>query len=182
MKKKLVFAGTGGQGVLLMARLVCMAAIQKGMHAVMSQTYGVEQRGGDCTGFVVISDDTIGSPIIENDADVCVVMSSSMLSSTRKMLKPGGTMILNTSLVPETPDAGDIRYVRVSATEIANRIGDRRSANIVVLGSLVAATDILPPRAVMEAVAEMIAHGNPAKLEINQKAFEEGIRYGRGEN
>ena len=75
MLHKCMFSGSGGQGSALMAKMVCLGAIKENLKVVMTQTYGIEQRGGDSTAFVIVSDEPIGSPIVENDADIAVAQS-----------------------------------------------------------------------------------------------------------
>ncbi len=74
MQYRCMFSGSGGQGSALLAKLVCLSAIkQGGRRVVMTQTYGIEQRGGgDSTAYVIVDDGPIGSPIVEGDADICV--------------------------------------------------------------------------------------------------------------
>ena len=81
MKYKCAFSGSGGQGAALMAKLTCLAGIKDKKQVVMTQTYGIEQRGGDSTGYVIVSDEPIGNPIVEADADVAVAMSESIYQS-----------------------------------------------------------------------------------------------------
>ena len=78
MLVKCMFSGSGGQGSALMAKLVCEGAMRENLKVVMTQTYGIEQRGGDSTAFIIISDEAIGSPIVENDATIAVALSQSI--------------------------------------------------------------------------------------------------------
>ena len=78
MLVKCMFSGSGGQGSALMAKLVCEGAMRENLKVVMTQTYGIEQRGGDSTAFIIISDEVIGSPIVENDATIAVALSQSI--------------------------------------------------------------------------------------------------------
>ena len=75
MLVKCMFSGSGGQGSALMAKLVCEGAMRENLKVVMTQTYGIEQRGGDSTAFIIISDEAIGSPIVENDATIAVALN-----------------------------------------------------------------------------------------------------------
>lgn len=177
MKRKLIFAGSGGQGVLMMANLISNAAIDNGLNAVMSQTYGIEQRGGDCTAYVVLSDQPIGSPIVENDADICVIMSGSMLEAHIDAIQPRGTMVLNSSLIRNIPDRKNIRYITVPATDLANKVGDIRYANMVAIGAMIADTQLIEPKLVLEALDKFMEGKKKTLHEANQKAFEQGIQW-----
>lgn len=180
MKKKLVFAGSGGQGVISMATLTCLAAIECNWKAVMSQTYGIEQRGGTAVGFVVISDETIGSPMIEQDADVCCLMHPMIVQAHMKDAACGGTLLYNSSLIKERPARSDVKFLEIAATDMAQELGERRSANMVAMGRLSAATGIISIEALSSALVKMLGEKKKSLVEINQKALQAG--YAGGQN
>ena len=99
MLVKCMFSGSGGQGSALMAKLVCEGAMRENLKVVMTQTYGIEQRGGDSTAFIIISDEAIGSPIVENDATIAVALSQSIYEQCLHGVAPGGMLFTNASLV-----------------------------------------------------------------------------------
>ena len=92
MLVKCMFSGSGGQGSALMAKLVCEGAMRENLKVVMTQTYGIEQRGGDSTAFIIISDEAIGSPIVENDATIAVALSQSIYEQCLHGVAPGGNL------------------------------------------------------------------------------------------
>ena len=104
MLVKCMFSGSGGQGSALMAKLVCEGAMRENLKVVMTQTYGIEQRGGDSTAFIIISDEAIGSPIVENDATIAVALSQSIYEQCLHGVAPGGMLFTNASLVGEIKD------------------------------------------------------------------------------
>ena len=89
-----------------MAKMTCHGAIREGKKVVMTQTYGIEQRGGDSTAYVIISDEQIGSPIVENDANVVCALSQSTYELCYEGVAPGGLLFCNTSIVKEPKDSG----------------------------------------------------------------------------
>lgn len=180
MKKRLIFAGAGGQGVLMMANLICYAAIENALNAVMSQTYGIEQRGGDCTGYVVLSDQPIGVPLVENNADICIIMNQSMLPVHTGAVRPGGIMILNSSLIKESPRRKDILYITVPATDLADKAGNSRCANMVAVGSLVESTRLIQPETILTALDILMDDKSKALYKMNRKALEQGIKWVQG--
>ena len=95
MLVKCMFSGSGGQGSALMAKLVCEGAMRENLKVVMTQTYGIEQRGGDSTAFIIISDEAIGSPIVENDATIAVALSQSIYEQCLHGVAPGGMLFTN---------------------------------------------------------------------------------------
>lgn len=181
MKKKLVFAGSGGQGVISMATLTCLAAIECKWNAVMSQTYGIEQRGGSAVGFVVISDQPIGSPMIEEDADICCLMHSMIVDSHITDAGPGKIILYNSSIVKSAPSRTDVEFLEVSATDIAQELGERRSANMVAMGKLCAETGFIPLDALCSGLEKMMGKKKQHLVDINIKALKAGFAGGHNE-
>jgi 2-oxoglutarate ferredoxin oxidoreductase subunit gamma len=180
MKRRLIFAGAGGQGVLMMANLICYTAIESELNAVMSQTYGIEQRGGDCTGYVVLSDQPIGIPLVENNADICMIMNQSMLPVHTDAVRPGGIMILNSSLIKRSPHRKDINYIKVPATDLADKVGNSRCANMVAIGSLIENTRLMQMEVVLKALNKIMGDKNEVLYKMNHKALDIGIKWIQG--
>jgi len=181
VRKKIVFAGSGGQGVISMANLTCLAAIECNWNAVMSQTYGIEQRGGTAVGFVVISDKPIGSPMIEEDADICCLMHPMIVDAHLSDAAPGGIVLYNNSLVKNMPARDGIELIEVPATDIAQELGERRSANMVAMGRLSAKTNFIPIEALTSALEKMLGQKKKHLVEINKKALQAGYAGGRND-
>ncbi len=170
---KIVFAGFGGQGVLLMGYVTAMAAMRQGRHVTYLPAYGAEMRGGTANCTVAISDDEIASPVA-SAPDIAVVMNNPSALRFSAAVKPDGAVLLNSSLVNSEILREDISVTRVAGNDLALGLGEVRSANIVMLGALAAISGVLP----MEAFDEALAHtrlGRKAKvLELNRKALEIG--------
>lgn len=176
MKYKCAFSGSGGQGSALMAKLLCQGAIMQNLKVVMTQTYGIEQRGGDSTGYVIVSDQPIGNPIVESDADVSVALSSSMYENCLEGTAKGGVVFVNTSFIDTLKEKGGIRQVGIKASDIAVQLGSVRCANIVMLGAFLAETGVLKPETVTAVLEKTIGAKKPALLEMNIKALHEGYK------
>jgi 2-oxoglutarate ferredoxin oxidoreductase subunit gamma len=181
VKKKIVFAGSGGQGVISMATLTCLAAIECQWNAVMSQTYGIEQRGGSAVGFVVISDKPIGSPMIEEDADICCLMHPMIVDAHMSDAGPGKIILYNSSIIKNVPSRTDVEFLEVPATDIAQDLGERRSANMVAMGKLSAATGFIPLDALCSALEKMMGEKKQQLVDINIKALQAGFAGGHNE-
>jgi 2-oxoglutarate ferredoxin oxidoreductase subunit gamma len=117
MKTEIIAAGHGGQGVLELANYISYFQILKGRHAAYTPSYGPETRGGKVKCYVVASDEFIDSPIVE-EPDFLVVMNIPSMDFV-PMLKAGGTLVVNSSLVSQAPNRDDIKVCRVPATELA---------------------------------------------------------------
>ena len=175
MRYKCAFSGSGGQGAALMAKLICMASITEKKQVVMTQTYGVEQRGGDSTGYVVISTEAISNPIVENDADIGVALSDSIYRPTLAGMREGGTLFVNSSMTKSIVDKPGVKQVCLPVSELANEMGNIRVANIIMLGAVVGATGILKTDSIVTALTATLGKKDKkALLDINIQALLKG--------
>lgn len=174
MLRKCMFSGSGGQGSALMAKMVCLGAIKENLKVVMTQTYGIEQRGGDSTAYVIVSDKPIGSPIVENDADIAVALSQSIYDNCFEGVAPNGTLFTNTSMVEAPKEAQSFKQVLLPVSDTAIEIGSGRSANMVMLGAVLAGTGLLKLETVEEVVRETMGKKKPQLLELNINALRAG--------
>ena len=172
MQSEVMFAGFGGQGILLSGKLLAHAAMKEGKEVVWIPSYGPEMRGGTAYCTVVISDRPIGSPIIKNPKHL-VAMNRPSLEKFAPMVKPGGVITLNSSLIPVRTGRQDIDELVVPATEIAKNIGNVRAANIVALSSFVARSGIVPFEVLRDCVTEEFAHKEKF-IPLNMEALEQG--------
>jgi len=137
MTEEIIFAGFGGQGVLLAGKILCIAALGEGKHVSHIPSYGAEMRGGTANCSVVISDEDIASPVVEHP-DICIVLNAPSMVKFEPRLKKGGLLIYNTSLIKVEPSRDDIRIVGIDANDISEKNGSSRAANMAVLGLLAA--------------------------------------------
>ncbi len=175
VKYKCAFSGSGGQGAALMAKLTCLAGIKDKKQVVMTQTYGIEQRGGDSTGYVILSDEAIGNPIVESDADIAVAMSDSIYQTALESVKPGGTLFVNSSLVEKQLTRPEVKQVRIPVSEMAQEMGNAKVANIIMLGAVIRATGMLSVDAVAATLTDTLGKKKAALLQVNLSALQKGI-------
>jgi len=175
MRHKCAFSGSGGQGSALMAKLLCLGAIRRSYNVVMTQTYGIEQRGGDSTGYVVLSDRPIGNPIVEDDADIAVALSRNVYPGALQGTIRGGTLFVNSSLIDAMQEAAGVHQIQVPATETAIAIGSVRCANMVMLGAVLARTRILSYDDIAAALKDEMGEKSSDLLELNLQALQEGM-------
>ena len=168
---KLFFAGSGGQGILLMGQMITYAAMLEDKSATFLPSYGPEMRGGTANCTVVVSDKPVSCPIIY-EADAVVAMNLPSLIKFEPLVKPGGAMLLNTSIIDQRPTRTDIDVCEVAVSEIAQELGNPRVANMVMLGAIVRTTGVVS-QASIEKVMQKIFTGKKAELiGLNTKAFE----------
>jgi 2-oxoglutarate ferredoxin oxidoreductase subunit gamma len=176
MRVEVRFAGFGGQGIIKSGIIVAAAAsIHAGKNSVQTQSYGPESRGGACKSEVVISEQEIDFPKLVQP-DVLVVMSQAAYNDYADDIKQGGLVILDPDMIPTQKDLGKVKIFKVPATKMADQLGRRIVANIVMMGALVAITKLLDENAVKESIKENIPKGTE---ELNLAAFEKGYEYGK---
>ena len=142
MTEKSFFAGFGGQGIISLGQIWVYFAMQEGKNVTFFPFYGAEKRGGIARASVIISDGEIASPLV-TVPDSALVMNSDSLPLCEGMLKPGGLMVINSTLVKEEPKRTDIKTAKVEASGLAEKIGDVRFANMVALGAMARFTGAL---------------------------------------
>jgi len=168
---KTFFAGSGGQGILLMGQMVGNAAMLQNKEATFFPSYGPEMRGGTANCTVIVSDKQISSPLI-HESDCVVAMTLPSMRKFEPTLKPGGILLINTSLIQQEPLRSDITVVRVPASEEANELGNSRVANIIMLGAFIRATNVVSSDNVIAVIHQVFSGKNANLLELELKAFD----------
>ena len=168
------FGGVGGQGVQLAGKLLGKAAaLFDGKEAVCTQAYGPEARGGASRSDVIVSDEAVDYPFV-NEADVLAVMFHEAYARFRPMLRPGGLLIVDTGLVK--PAGDDQNVCGLAATRIADELGSRLATNIVMLGYLVGRTGVVSRQSIEEAIRSTVPK---TFVDLDLKALDAGISLGR---
>lgn len=164
-------SGTGGQGLILAGIILAEAAILDGKEAIQTQSYGPEARGGASKSEVIINDEAIDYPKIVS-ADVLLAMSEEACKKYIGNLKPGGKLIVDTTLVRNVPE-NDAEVLLVPITKAAREeAGNAVFANIIALGALVGSTNVVSRASLEKAVLARVPKGTEEK---NQKALEIGF-------
>ena len=180
MQTEFVVSGFGGQGALFAGQLLAHAAMDEGFHVTWIPSYGPEMRGGTAHCMVIISDDEIGSPVVRCPA-AAIAMNMPSLDKYEPLVAPGGVLVVNSSLAARRPRRADIRTCEVSANEVAEKLGDSKLANLVLIGALLAATGLLPPAAVERALEAHLPEHRRALLEANRQALRQGVELARNQ-
>jgi len=176
MQTEIIIAGFGGQGILFSGQLLSYAAMENDLETTWIPSYGPEMRGGTANCTVIISDEEIGSPVVRNP-QVAVAMNRPSLDKYEPLVKKGGYLVVNTSIVDRPVERKDINVILVPANEVAEELGDRRMANMVILGALLANLSILPLEAIEKALREHLPERHHVLLPKNYQALREGAKY-----
>lgn len=173
-EKRLIVAGFGGQGVLLIGQLIAYAGMMDGKQVSWMPSYGPEMRGGAANCAVVISDEPVGSPKVE-EADVVIAMNRPAMELFEKSLAPGGALLYNSSLIDIEPSRSDIRAVAVPCSEIANQVGSLRASNMVMLGAYAGLTGDFSVEQLMDTLRYKLGPSKERFMPTNQQAIEAGM-------
>lgn len=173
MQTEIIFSGFGGQGALFAGQLMAYTALELDKHVTWFPSYGPEMRGGTAHCTVIISDEEIGSPMVTRP-QAAVVMNLPSLDKYEPLVRPGGVLVVNTSLVDREATRKDIEVVSVPANDIADELGEKRLANMILLGALLEKLPVLPANKVADSLGRHIPQHRRDLLQANLKAMERG--------
>lgn len=176
MRKEIKFGGFGGQGIILAGMIAGRAAsLYDGLNAVFTQSYGPEARGGATSSEVVISKEPVDYPYVIS-ADVLVLMSKEAYDKYISMAKDGGLVLIDEDLIELDERTKGKKISKIKATKVAEGLGNRIVANIVMLGFFTATTGIVSKEAMIKSVKDSV----PSRfIDLNIRAFEEGYKKGK---
>jgi 2-oxoglutarate ferredoxin oxidoreductase subunit gamma len=187
-KMKVLMAGHGGQGILLLGDYLAYSAMLQGKHVAFIPSYGPETRGGKTKCYVILSDETVDNPIAE-EPDVELIMNQPSMDFLNQ-LRPQGLIIYNQSLIEENVNRDDVKKLAIPATEIAERLGDEMTgkksidtkifANAVMFGAFL---EMCAPKVTEEIIKETLEHFLAGKKEslipLNYGGIQKGLLFVR---
>lgn len=173
MQHEVTFAGFGGQGIMLVGKMLAYAGMKEGQEVVWIPSYGPEMRGGTAYCNVVLADMPIGSPVISNP-DHAIIMNRPSLDKFADKIRDGGICIINSSLIDINSGRDDIQEVLVPANDIAIEEGNARAANMVILGAYIGKSKVVKLETVEQIIKDTFAK-KPQALDINIQAFHKGV-------
>ncbi len=173
VSEKVIIAGFGGQGVMLMGQLLSYTATATELNTLWFPSYGPETRGGTANCSVTISEGNVNSPVISTP-DSIIIMNKPSLDKFQKKLKKAGNLFLNSSLVTDVELRDDVNVYPVAANDIAIKLGNLKVANMVMLGAYLEVTKLFDPEKVLEILKKKFTGSKAALIEINKEALEAG--------
>jgi 2-oxoisovalerate ferredoxin oxidoreductase beta subunit len=167
---ELVIAGFGGQGILLLGQMLAKSSMREGKFVSWLPSYGPEMRGGTANCHVVVSPERIGSPLV-TDPTLLVALNQPSLEKFADKVREGGLVIYDSSFVKSVSLPGHVKAVPIPCSEIANKLGNAKVANMVAAGTIIALTNVTA----VDQFAKLIrALPKKALIEANLKALEAG--------
>lgn len=169
-------SGFGGQGVISAGILLAQAGMTEEKEVTFFPSYGAEMRGGTANCSVVISSEEVTTPIV-SVPDTAIVLNEPSLAKFEPMVKPGGLLIINSSLVNSKPTRTDIKVLYVPCNQIAGELGNGKVMNMVALGAFAAATGAVSVEGITKALPRIFKKLKPEVLELNARALKRGAQY-----
>ncbi len=168
-------SGFGGQGVVSAGVLLAAAGLSEGKAASWFPSYGPEMRGGTANCSVVITDGEVSTPVV-TVPDTAIIMNEPSLAKFEPLVKSGGLLIINSSLVKTKSERKDIKIIYVPCNEIAQKVGSLKTANLVALGVFAGITGAVSIDGIEHAMKKVFKRAKPEILALNRKALEEGAK------
>lgn len=173
MKDELLIAGHGGQGVVLAGSLIANSAMAEKLYVCGMVSYGVEIRGGTANSTVIISEQKIGSPVVVNPA-TAIIMNEPSLERFENSIQKNGLIILNTSECKKKVSRKDVKVIEIPATEIAEELGNKKVANIVMIGAYIKNRETIKLESAVDNIKNVLPNSTEGIIEINKKALLKG--------
>jgi 2-oxoglutarate ferredoxin oxidoreductase subunit gamma len=177
MYSEIIMAGFGGQGVLLIGKLLAYAGLKGGLEVTWMPAYGPEMRGGTCNCTVVLSDRQVGSPISRSPHGA-VVLNLQSIDKFEPAVRPGGILVVNTSLINRDAVRKDLIVVPIAANQIALEAGSAKATNMVALGAFLGASGLVDLGLVKATLAEKFA-SRPKIVQLNHVCLDKGFEVGQ---
>jgi 2-oxoglutarate ferredoxin oxidoreductase subunit gamma len=174
MTERIIIAGSGGQGVMLLGKILAEAGMRENKFVTWLPSYGAEVRGGTSHCMVIISDEPIGSPYIEK-ADTLIVMNQPSLKKFRQRWAAEGLLIVNSSLVSSSTQ-NNVQVLRRPFTDIAIKIGNIKVANTVALGVYLAKKKVVSLKTIEQVIVDRGSKAHKHLIRVNQEALQEGVK------
>ncbi len=178
MEHRLIAAGFGGQGVMLFGQVVAQAGMFEDKYVTWFPSYGPEMRGGTANCTVVVSDEPVASPVVDTPNELAIFNIPSLLRF-EPTLEEGGILIMNASVIDREPKRKDITIIRIPANDVADRIGNLKVQNMVMLGAYIEVAKTVSVESVFKALEYKMTGKKAALLDLNKKAVEEGMKLAR---
>jgi 2-oxoglutarate ferredoxin oxidoreductase subunit gamma len=178
MHEEVIISGFGGQGALFAGQLLTYTGMDEGWHVTWIPSYGPEMRGGTAHCIVILSDDDIGSPIIRQPT-MCIIMNPPSMDKYEPLVKPGGLLVANSTLVRSRSQRDDIEAIYVPANELAASLGNVKMANVVLLGAMLGRREILPIESIKRTLDQHIPERRKHIIEPNKRALDRGVQFVR---
>lgn len=174
MTEEIIIAGFGGQGVLSMGKILAYSGVMQGQEVSWFPSYGPEMRGGTANVTVILSDNLISSPII-NEFDTAIILNQQSLNKFESYIKPGGTLLYDPNGIIHPPKRTDINIYKIEGTIIAAEMGNVKIFNMVVLGAFLRARPVVKMDSIEKGLEKSLPTRHHKLIPLNLKAIQAGL-------
>ncbi|GAB6010860.1 2-oxoacid:acceptor oxidoreductase family protein [Viscerimonas tarda] len=174
MTKEIIMAGFGGQGILSMGKILAYSGLMENKEVSWFPSYGPEQRGGTANVTVILSDDPISSPIV-NEFDIAIILNQPSLEKFESTIKPGGILIYDPSSIPNPPQRKDISLYKIEAMNTSSEINNPKAFNMIVLGGFLKVCPVVDLEHVMLGLKKSLPERHHHLLPMNEQAILKGM-------
>lgn len=175
MTEKVIIAGFGGQGVMSIGQMLTYAGMKEGKEVAWLPSYGPEMRGGTANCNVIVSDQPVASPIV-NEATAVLALNLPSLDKFEHSVTPKGHLLINSSLISKKSERQDIHVHYIPANDIAVELGNPKIANMVMLGAYIELTKVVTVEGILDALVKVLGKGKAHLLDINKEALAKGAK------
>ncbi|MFN2105816.1 MAG: 2-oxoacid:acceptor oxidoreductase family protein [Candidatus Promineifilaceae bacterium] len=177
METSIIISGFGGQGALFSGQVLAYAAMDSGKHVTWIPSYGPEMRGGTAHCTVIISDDPIGTPLVDRP-DIAIVLNGPSFEKYDPLVLPGGLLAVNSSIVDHVSRREDIEIVEIEANQIAEELGSVKMMNMAMVGAMLARRPVFDLACVEQALRDHLPASKAHLLEKNLQVLRRGFAVG----
>ena len=175
MTENLLIAGFGGQGVMSLGQMLCYGGMEEGREVSFLPSYGPEMRGGSANCMVIVSDQTVGSPVF-SQPDCLIAMNLPSLDKFENAVLPGGKLLINSSLISRKCTRTDIDVYYIPANDVAAELGNARVAGMVVLGAYLKLSGAVQNESMRHALKKVFGERKADMIPLNMSALERGAQ------
>ncbi|MBT3251170.1 MAG: 2-oxoacid:acceptor oxidoreductase family protein [Candidatus Marinimicrobia bacterium] len=174
MNEEIIIAGFGGQGVLSMGMTLAYSGMVEGKEVVWMPSYGPEMRGGTANCTVIVSDNKVSSPII-NDYDAAIILNQPSMDKFESAVKPGGVLLYEANNIINPPTRTDISVFEIPANMEAVNLQNKKTMNMIMLGSYLGVKPIIPIDSILKALTQVLPERHHHLIPLNEKALRRGM-------
>lgn len=174
MKEEIIIAGFGGQGVLSMGKILAYAGLMEGKEVSWMPSYGPEQRGGTANVTVIISDERISSPVL-NEYDIAIILNQPSMDKFESKVKKGGILIYDSYGIHKPVTRSDINIYQIDAMDTASEMGMEKTFNMMILGGLLKIVPMVKLESVLEGLKKSLPERHHKLIPMNEKAIKTGM-------
>ena len=176
MTSKVLIAGFGGQGILFAGKVLAYKGLVEGKQLSWLPSYGPEMRGGTANCNVIISDEPVGSPIVD-DPNVLIVMNLPSLDKYENAADPGAKIFVDSTLISRKVERDDVDVYYIPATKMAQELGVPTLANMIILGKVIKEAGVVDFEGMEEALKKVVSARKAHLIDVNLKAIKAGYDY-----